>query len=131
MYPITPITINRECTEEVFVSGLGLICPGMKLTLDMYSLHYDDDLWGPVDPHRFYPERFATKRHPFAWMTFGVGPRNCIGMRFALAEIKITIIRLLQKYTIHPSINGNKDLELIELVTIRPKELLIRLEQRT
>ncbi len=130
MYPITPIIINRQCSEEIYLPGLGCIPSGTKLTLDMYSLHYDNDLWGPVDTNIFYPERFATKRHPLAWVAFGAGPRNCVGMRFALAEIKITIIRLLQNYTVFPSTLDKKDLELVELVTIAPKELTIRLEQR-
>jgi cytochrome P450 family 3 subfamily A len=130
MYPITPIIINRECSEQIDLPGLGRIYPGTKLTLDMYSLHYDNDLWGPVDTKIFYPERFATKRHPAAWVAFGVGPRNCVGMRFALAEMKIAIIRLLQNYTVLPTLMKENDLDLIELVTISPKQVPIRLEQR-
>ncbi|CAF4625554.1 unnamed protein product [Rotaria sp. Silwood1] len=131
MYPITPIIINRQCSEEINLPGLGSISPGTKFTLDMYSLHYNNELWGPVDTKIFYPERFATKRHPLAWVAFGAGPRNCVGMKFALAEIKIAIIRLLQKYTIVPSSLANENLELVELVTIAPKQLTVRLEPRT
>ena len=128
MYPITPVIINRECAEEIHVPGIGSISPGTKVTLDMYSLHYDSDLWGPVDPKTFYPERFATKRHRLAWVAFGAGPRNCVGMRFAFAEIKIALIRLLQKYTV---LSLDHDLELVELVTISPKQVSIRLERRS
>ncbi|CAF0733080.1 unnamed protein product [Rotaria sordida] len=131
MYPITPIIINRECSEQIDLPGLGRILPGTKITLDMYSLHYNNDLWGPVDTKKFYPERFATKRHPMAWVAFGVGPRNCVGMRFALAEIKIVIIRLLQNYTVLPASMDDNNLDLVELVTISPKQVSIRLEQRT
>lgn len=34
-------------------------------------------------------------------MPFGVGPRNCIGMRFALMEAKIAIVRLMRQFTIN------------------------------
>ena len=34
-------------------------------------------------------------------MPFGQGPRNCIGKRLALLEVKATIVTLLQNYRIH------------------------------
>ena len=130
MYPVTPIIINRQCSEEIDLPGIGCISPGTKITLDMYNLHYNIDLWGPEDTKKFYPERFATKRHPLAWVAFGAGQRNCVGMRFAFAEIKMAIIRLLQTYTVMPASSATDDLELVELVTIAPKQLPIRLERR-
>ena len=48
---------------------------------------------------RFTPEEKA-KRHPCAYLPFGHGPRNCIGMRFALLEVKMTLISILQKYRV-------------------------------
>ena len=46
---------------------------------------------------RFTPEEKA-KRHPLAHLAFGWGPRNCIGMRFALLEMKLALISVLRKY---------------------------------
>ena len=46
---------------------------------------------------RFSPEEKA-KRHSLAHIPFGWGPRNCIGMRFALLEVKLTLISVLRKY---------------------------------
>ncbi|CAF4618548.1 unnamed protein product, partial [Rotaria magnacalcarata] len=52
-------------------------------------------------------------------------------MQFALAEIKFAVIRLLQNYTILPSELANNELELVEMVTIAPKQVMVRLEKRT
>jgi cytochrome P450 len=38
------------------------------------------------------PDEVA-KRHPNAFMPFGLGPRMCIGFRFALQEVQTTLIR--------------------------------------
>lgn len=47
---------------------------------------------------RFTPEAKAN-RPQLAHMPFGWGPRNCIGLRFALLEIKIVLIEILRKYS--------------------------------
>ena len=47
---------------------------------------------------RFTPEEKA-KRPNVCHMPFGWGPRNCIGMRFALMEAKMALIEILRKYT--------------------------------
>lgn len=50
--------------------------------------------------------RFAsgsTEKQLLSWMPFGAGPRQCIGMRFALLEIKTLVCRLLKEFSILPA----------------------------
>jgi len=49
----------------------------------------------------FSPEEKA-KRNPVLFLPFGYGPRNCIGQRFAIMEIKITLAEVLRKFEFFP-----------------------------
>ena len=49
--------------------------------------------------HRFTAEEKA-KHHPCAYLPFGLGPRNCVGMRFALMEAKMALIEIVRKFKI-------------------------------
>ena len=91
--------VNRECSEDYDLNGIH-IPAGTEILIPIYALHHDPDAW--QDPEKFDPERFRgpakEARHAFQFLPFGAGPRNCIGMRFALMEIKIALVRILTKY---------------------------------
>ena len=61
----------------------------------MYFIHRDPEAW--KNPEKCDPERFRgpakEARHAFQFLPFGGGSRNCIGMRFALMEIKIAMVK--------------------------------------
>lgn len=73
---------------------------GDGLWIPNYAIHLDP-LYFP-DPERFDPERFSDENKgnivPGTYMPFGTGPRNCIGSRFALMEIKAFFVYLLQSF---------------------------------
>ena len=46
---------------------------------------------------RFHPDEKA-KRNPLVHMPFGWGPRNCVGLRFALMEAKMAMLSVLKKF---------------------------------
>jgi hypothetical protein len=104
---------------------------GSVIRPDIYTIHYDPNLWGPEDPNVFLPERHSTQRHPMAWMPFGVGPRNCVGMRFALMEVKTCLIRLLRHYTIWPGDKIEDGFKLHEINVIQPDAIFVKLEKRS
>ncbi|MFL5800997.1 MAG: cytochrome P450 [Roseiflexaceae bacterium] len=55
------------------------------------------------DPDRFAPPREEDKRTPYALVTFGGGPRICIGMNFANIEVKALAAHTLRRYVIEPA----------------------------
>ncbi|RMZ99029.1 cytochrome P450 3A29-like [Brachionus plicatilis] len=90
IYPIVNTAVGRRWTKSTVVKGID-IPEDTVIVVDVMSLHFDPELWGPVDPNEFHPLRHDTKRNPLAFMAFGNGPRNCIGMQFAMLEPKIAL----------------------------------------
>ncbi|XP_065080292.1 probable cytochrome P450 9f2 [Ochlerotatus camptorhynchus] len=66
------------------------------------ALHHDPKYY--PDPFKFDPERFSEenrdKIRPGTYLPFGVGPRACIGSRFALLEVKVILYNLLRHFTL-------------------------------
>ncbi|XP_028968770.1 cytochrome P450 3A5 [Galendromus occidentalis] len=99
LYPPVYFFTMRACAVQK-VYGSITIPKDARIAVSVRELHYDPDVF--EDPHDFKPERFLpenkTSAMSWAWQPFGAGPRNCIGMRFAQMEIKITLAKLLSQY---------------------------------
>jgi cytochrome P450 len=92
--PIMPAGGARRVRTPVEIGGY-LIPEGANLIDSMYLLHRRRDLY--PDPEVFKPERFLGKRviDPYEWTPFGGGLRRCLGMAFALFEMKVVIAAVL------------------------------------
>lgn len=88
VFPVASTVIFRLSTEDFCIKDFGTVSAGTLIVVNMYDLRYHPNLWGLFDPHEFHPERYATKPHSMAWIPFGAGSRNCVGMRFTFLEIK-------------------------------------------
>nr|BBE49546.1 cytochrome P450 monooxygenase [Adoxophyes honmai] len=77
---------------------------GEVIFVPIFSFHRDPQYF--PNPSKFDPERFSDenkhKIKPFTYMPFGHGPRNCIGSRFALCEVKVMVYQLLQHLELMP-----------------------------
>ncbi|XP_076663919.1 cytochrome P450 9e2-like isoform X7 [Andrena cerasifolii] len=78
------------------------IKPGRVVWFLPFSLQRDGAHF--PDPMKFKPERFLKGEVPqHAYVPFGVGPRLCIGNRFALMEAKVLMFHLLWRCDLEPS----------------------------
>lgn len=79
--------------EIVIERGIGIFIP-------IYGFHHDPKYF--PQPDRFLPERFSQENKnnivPYSYVPFGIGPRNCIGSRFALLQMKVLIFQVLTKF---------------------------------
>lgn len=97
---VKPYTIEpKRPDEKPFKINVGDV-----LWIPTFGIHRDEQYY--PDPEKFDPDRFneenRTKIHPYAYMPFGVGPRNCIGSRFALMEVKLLYFHILRNFTLVP-----------------------------
>ncbi|CAA9995310.1 unnamed protein product [Nesidiocoris tenuis] len=80
LYPSVPY-FSRRLGEDLHLKDLPPVPSGSNVVIMPIFLHRNPDYY--PQPERFDPDRFlpdeCTKRHPFAYIPFSAGPRNCIG----------------------------------------------------
>nr|QUF59370.1 cytochrome p450 CYP3044B3 [Brachionus angularis] len=131
MYPPT-IRFDRVAGSDYEYEGLK-IKKGQNVVVPLWALHHDKEIY--PDPEKFIPERFNEEnkklRDNCTYLPFGAGPRNCIGMRFALLEIKFTLATILSKFKF---VKCDKTPEIIEIDSSgssRPKvPIFLKLKNR-
>ncbi|CAN7976528.1 unnamed protein product, partial [Ixodes persulcatus] len=120
LYPSVPFYM-RIVEEPLQLAGT-TIPRGTSIQVSSYFLHRDPKVF--PKPEEFQPERFlpenAKGRHPFAYVPFSAGPRNCIGQKFAMSEEKIVLANILRKYKLK-SLNHRDEVGLVAEIVLRPK----------
>ncbi|KAJ1926527.1 hypothetical protein IWQ60_003702 [Tieghemiomyces parasiticus] len=102
LYP--PLFLHlRQARQDTVLPG-GYECPaGTSCQVNAFALHRHPDHWGP-NPEAFNPDHFLpaamAARHPGAYLPFSSGVRGCIGMQFAMQEMKIVLAYLLRRFDI-------------------------------
>ena len=92
--PVVPFVVRL--TKRPFAVGGREYPAGVVLCPCSYLVHRREDLY--PDPDRFRPERFLERKFgPHEWFPFGGGNRVCLGMPFALYEMKVLLATLFSQ----------------------------------
>lgn len=99
-YAPTPIS-NRSTNNNYRIPGTDIIIEkGTTIFIPVHAIHHDPEYY--PNPEKFDPDRFSSeekmKRDPMTFLAFGEGPRNCIGLRFALMQTRVALIILLNNF---------------------------------
>uniref|UniRef100_A0A8C0AJX6 unspecific monooxygenase n=1 Tax=Bos mutus grunniens TaxID=30521 RepID=A0A8C0AJX6_BOSMU len=125
MFPIA-VRLERLCKKDVEIHGVS-IPKGTTVTVPISVLHKDPQLW--PEPEEFRPERFSKKNkdsiNPYVYLPFGTGPRNCIGMRFAIMNMKLAIVRVLQNFSFKPCKETQIPLKISSQGLLRPEKPVV------
>ncbi|KAI4477381.1 hypothetical protein M0804_012767 [Polistes exclamans] len=102
LYPSAHI-ISRQISHDFQLKHY-LIPSGTMLAVNIYSVHRNKKYWpnpNVFDPDRFLPENIKG-RHPYVYIPFSAGPRNCIGQKLAMLELKVFLAFILYNFELEP-----------------------------
>ncbi|XP_055351556.1 cytochrome P450 3A24-like [Paramacrobiotus metropolitanus] len=122
---------ERMCNETWTHKGL-TVEKGSVVAIPIYAIHHDPEYW--PDPETYNPDRFSHEnKHnikPYTFQTFGQGPRNCVGMRFAYYEIKLVMVNILRKFRFVPCSKTEIPLQITDVGFLRAKNgVWVKLEK--
>lgn len=111
----------REPLKDFEIKPGCVIPKGTVLVFNTFVLHRRKDIWGldadKFNPDHFLPHNLATK-HPFSYIPFSAGKRNCIGLKYAKIALKIILMKCLRKFKFHTKLVYD-DIQFKGEVTLR------------
>ncbi|WP_414578913.1 cytochrome P450 [Anabaena sp. CCY 9402-a] len=108
IYPVAFFAFPRILKAPMKFQGYDLP-KGMMISPCVYLTHHRPDIY--PEPEQFKPERFLESQFsPYEFVPFGGGNRRCLGMAFALFEMKLVLATILSNYS----------LELLDKVPLKP-----------
>ena len=106
LFPVAPF-LARRVQEDTVLCGKE-IPAGSVLVVNVFGAQRDPRHW--PDPLTFDPDRFlgerSAGRHPYCYLPFSAGPRDCIGKRYAMMQMKTLLATALRAYRLLPARDG-------------------------
>jgi cytochrome P450 len=96
--PVATTCFSRVVKSPINVMGYELP-PKTLIVPSIYLTHHREEVY--PNPKQFIPERFLERQFsPYEYLPFGGGNRQCIGMAFAMYEMKIILGTILTQYQV-------------------------------
>ena len=122
LYP-SVFFIARALGEDMKTFSGYLLPKDTIVIMHIYDIHHNPDIY--PDPEKFDPDRFlpenSQNRHPYAYLPFSAGARNCIGQKFAILELKAAVCAILANFVLEP-VDTPETITLIADIILRTKE---------
>ncbi len=118
--------IDRVNSEEDVYEGM-ILPKDSTLLFSVYEIHRHPNFW--KNPEEFNPERFLDENIKFSknYFPFGAGPRMCIGNNFAMYEMILAIIALVEQFEI---IEKKDPIQIKPLITLKPHNAILEFKKR-
>ncbi|KAI5641923.1 cytochrome p450 domain-containing protein [Phthorimaea operculella] len=127
LYPSVPF-IERRVPKDIDIAGLHLP-KDASVIFNFYHMQRRPEVFD--EPLVFRPERFAEakeSKHAFSWLAFSAGPRNCIGQKFAMMELKVVLSAVIRQFKVLPY--DQEPILCADLILRSENGVHVRLERR-
>uniref|UniRef100_A0A914IB00 Cytochrome P450 monooxygenase n=1 Tax=Globodera rostochiensis TaxID=31243 RepID=A0A914IB00_GLORO len=117
MFPVFPV-LERELQHDLRI-GDQTLPRGVTVVILPLIIHHNEKVYPrhwEFDPDNFLPERMS-KRSPYDYLPFSAGPRNCLGNRFAMLELKIILVHVFRRLRFSTTIPFEKNRPALEAVS--------------
>lgn len=100
LYPSVPVEFKYTSRDDTWPDG-AFVPAGTTVMFDIYGMGRDTSIWG-ADAREFRPERWlemARVPDNYQFPVFNAGPRECLGRRLAMIEMKTCLATLLPQFS--------------------------------
>uniref|UniRef100_A0A3P9B1W5 Cytochrome P450 family 4 subfamily F member 8 n=2 Tax=Haplochromini TaxID=319058 RepID=A0A3P9B1W5_9CICH len=99
--------VTRSYTQDMVLPGNRTVPAGTICLVSIYGTHHNPTVW--TNPHEYDPQRFdpsnKKSQTSHAFIPFSSGPRNCIGQKFAMVELRVVVALTLLRFRLTPGVN--------------------------
>ncbi|KAL0101837.1 hypothetical protein PUN28_019170 [Cardiocondyla obscurior] len=112
IFPPVPL-VGRKVVNNIKLGKVTLL-QGTNVIVNIIKLHRNEKYWSnplTFDPDRFLPENI--KNQSYCYIPFSIGPRNCIGIKYAMISMKVILATMVRTFVF--KVNKSIDLKEIKL----------------